>query len=377
MAYQPQSNKISTTAFNSRDPATLGAGATFQGVGEDVSQYARAGVSITSDNATDGTLTIEVSRDGITWGGPSRSWADTRFAQPHMWEIVERYFRIKYVNGSTAATNLAIQVQYSKNGGILLAHQLDETLTNETEGIAVRSVDVARDANDVFVNSRSAGIHTANTTQTPLGIAGVWRGTWFEISNGYVGVQTGIESDVAGTFYVDFSNTASPTDGNETSVEDSLIVSYNPSVTPLLRRMTPTQSRWIRIRYINGGTAQVSLSITNVMLTQATPLVMQQLDTLPTGNNLAALVRAAIAGVDASGNYLNIKTTADGALSTSSDSSLINFQYDAVDLTEVDTVTERWDYFVGGLAGTRTAYITNVYQDSSKLVLISSERTNI
>ena len=133
-------NRISTTSFNSRDAATLAAGATFQGVGEDVSKYGRVGVSIVSDNATDGTLTMEVSHDNVTWGGPTRDWADTRFATPHMWNIVEKYFRIKYVNGTTEATNLSIQVQYSVNADIILGHQVGEILPAETETVVVRPV---------------------------------------------------------------------------------------------------------------------------------------------------------------------------------------------------------------------------------------------
>ena len=146
------SNRISTTAFNSRDAATLAAGATFQGVGEDVSAYGRVGVSIVSDNATDGVLTMEVSRDNVTWGGPTRTWSDTRVAQPHMWNIVERYFRIKYVNGSTEATNLAIQVQYSNNADILLGHQLNEALLDETEAIVARSVIVGKTNSGAYTN---------------------------------------------------------------------------------------------------------------------------------------------------------------------------------------------------------------------------------
>tara|TARA_R110000803_G_scaffold58090_1_gene116296 strand:+ start:252 stop:1532 length:1281 start_codon:yes stop_codon:yes gene_type:complete len=131
-------NRISTTSFNSRDAATLAAGATFQGVGEDVTAYARIGVAIKSDNATDGVLTMEVSHDNVNWGGPTRDWADTRFATPHMWNIVEKYFRIKYVNGTTEATNLSIQVQYSNNADIVLGHELNSILPAETEAQAVR-----------------------------------------------------------------------------------------------------------------------------------------------------------------------------------------------------------------------------------------------
>lgn len=131
-------NAISTTSFNSRDAATLAADAVFQGVGEDVSAYGRAGISIKSDNATDGVLTIETSHDGVTWGGPTRNWANTSIASPHMWNIVEQYFRIKYTNGTTEATNLSIQVQYSVNADTVLGHQLDEILQPEVEAQVIR-----------------------------------------------------------------------------------------------------------------------------------------------------------------------------------------------------------------------------------------------
>lgn len=107
-------NRISTASFNSRDSATLAASATFQGVGEDVSQYGRVGVSITSTTATaTGTVTMEVSHDGVTYSGPTRSWA--AFDAPLMWNIVEQYFRVKYVNDSVEAADFAIQTQYSSN----------------------------------------------------------------------------------------------------------------------------------------------------------------------------------------------------------------------------------------------------------------------
>lgn len=135
---RPLENRISTISFNSRDAATLAASAVFQGVGEDVSAYGRVGIAITSTGASDGVLTIETSHDGVTYGGPTRSWSDTRYAQPHMWNIVEKYFRIKYTNGTTEALGLAIQVQYSVNADIALGHQLNETLNLDVESNITR-----------------------------------------------------------------------------------------------------------------------------------------------------------------------------------------------------------------------------------------------
>jgi len=143
-------NAIST--LNSRAAATLAPDAVFQGVGEDVSRFGRVGVAINSSNASDGILTMEVSHDNVTWGGPTRTWADTRLAQPHMWNIVEKYFRIKYTNGNTVARDLSIQVQYSVNADINLGHQLDEALTEELEANLVRAVLVGQSPTGDFHN---------------------------------------------------------------------------------------------------------------------------------------------------------------------------------------------------------------------------------
>lgn len=147
-----QDNVISTTSFNSRDAATLAASATFQGTSEDVTAYGRVGVSIHSTNSTDGVLWMEVSHDNVIWSGPPRTVSDASVAQPHMWNIVEKYFRIRYVNGTTEADDLSIQVQYSVNANILLAHQLDETLIDETEALAVRAVLTGKTPAGDYVN---------------------------------------------------------------------------------------------------------------------------------------------------------------------------------------------------------------------------------
>jgi len=143
---------------NSRAAATLAAGAVFQGVGEEVLGYGRAGISIKSDNATDGVLTIETSHDGVTYSGPTRDWANTSIAVPHMWAIVEKYFRIKYTNGTTEATNLSIQVHYTKTSDIHLAHQLNATLIDETEATITRSVLVGATTGGTYKNTSVSGL---------------------------------------------------------------------------------------------------------------------------------------------------------------------------------------------------------------------------
>jgi len=146
-------NKIST--LNSGFFGNFAANEVFQGEGEEVLQFGRAGIAISSTSASNGTLTIEVSHDRITWGGPRRSWADTRRGQPIMWNIVEKYFRIKYVNGLKSVKNLSIQTHYSVTSGVLLGHQLNAPLSDETAAIITKSILVGKDENSIYHNVRA------------------------------------------------------------------------------------------------------------------------------------------------------------------------------------------------------------------------------
>lgn len=142
-------NLISTLNSTS---VVLGPGEVFQGTGEDVSKYGRAGISIWTPfgEVTNGTLTIEVSRDGVSYGGPSRTILDTTIAQPVMWEIVEQYFRIKYENGPDTASQFVIQTQYSNNGSILLGQQLSDPLPSGVTGIATVGTIQGKDRDGVY-----------------------------------------------------------------------------------------------------------------------------------------------------------------------------------------------------------------------------------
>lgn len=141
-----------TSTNNSRDAANLAAAATWTGTGEDVSRYGRVGVSFKCDNVAPLTVWMEVSHDGVSYGGPPRTVVDPSTAQPIMWNIVEKYFRIRVVCGATEAQNLSVQTQYSNNADIILAHPLDETLIDEMGASLTRSVLVGQTPGGAYVN---------------------------------------------------------------------------------------------------------------------------------------------------------------------------------------------------------------------------------
>lgn len=161
--YVNQGNFYSTN--NALTSASLAPSGTLQGSSDDVSKYGRAGISVyCSDGAgtIDGTLLIEVSHDGSAWSGPTRSWANIRFGEPHMWNIVEKYFRVKYTNGSVTATDISIQVQYSNNADIVLGHELSSSLLDETEAQVVRAVAVGKDQDGEYVNITATHLGAMN-----------------------------------------------------------------------------------------------------------------------------------------------------------------------------------------------------------------------
>jgi len=83
---RPTLNVIST--LNSRAASTLLPNAIFTGVSEEVLIYGRAGISISSDNPSDGKLYIEVSHDNVNWGCTVRDFRNPQIAEPHMWYIL-------------------------------------------------------------------------------------------------------------------------------------------------------------------------------------------------------------------------------------------------------------------------------------------------
>jgi len=278
-------NKIST--LNSHDATTFAAAAVFQGVGEDVSSYGRVGVAINTSNATDGTLTMEVSHDNVTWGGPTRAWADTRFGQPHMWNIVEKYFRIKYTNGTTEANDLSIQVQYSSNADVLLGHQLDETLIDEVEAVVVRAVGVGQDPDNLYANTGISGVDSDNSSSTNLTTATslVFTGTFHNVSN-YIGISVLVEgaaaTTVGGTLQMQFSHDGITAHRNIV-ISELDVSAFNP-------RTLGVVSKFFRIIF-TADSDLTSFDVQTMFHTQQVQLV-SRLDQILTGKEDVSFVRS-------------------------------------------------------------------------------------
>ena len=305
MSYTPEiENKIST--LNSVTLTNVSGGTVWAGQSEDVSKYGRAGVSIWTPfgEFCDGVLTVEVSRDGSNWGGPSRTFSNTAIAQPHMWNIVEKYFRLKYTHGSTSASTLVIQTQYSVNADILLGHQLDETLIDETEAIITRSINVGQDPLGTYSNFKSDGV--GFQTLDNLATGATFNSDVID-ARGYTQVQTHIACDQDGTLGFKFCSTSncSGTTVGQDGVERYLSVPYSSSGGFQLFS-APAFTPYVQYSFTNNGTATTTqLYYETKLLTKALSGQLLGLNSNISGAMIANLGRNVIVGQEPDGTFKN------------------------------------------------------------------------
>lgn len=168
--------------------------------------------------------------------------------------------------------------------------------------------------NGTFTTGQAQGIEAGNTTSTPLGIGATFRGTWFKWQETFSKLAISVNSDVAGTLWIDYSDAASPVNGDDSSVYASTVYAYNPSTNPLFREHVPVQSQWVRVRYQNNGVAQSVFTFNTVLLVNDPGLVALQLRTLPVKDQLAGITRnvPAIPTADGSG-FQDLPVASDGS----------------------------------------------------------------
>lgn len=95
---------------------------------------------------------------------------------------------------------------------------------------------------------------TLNSTQTPLGSAGTYTGTWEENFSPHAIVNLAADQD--GTLYIDFGVDDGAGGVTTTFTQETLIYADSPDFIAVVKG-----PRWFRVRYVNGSTAQSSFSL--------------------------------------------------------------------------------------------------------------------
>jgi hypothetical protein len=266
--------------------------------------YGRVGVSVYTPfgEPTDGTLWIEVSRDNVEWSTIPRTFSATDTAQPHMWAIVEKYFRVRYVNGSTSASTFTLQTQYSVNDDILLGHQFDEVPLPEHEALNVKAVQWGTDPNGIYVPSPQSGVDDNNSSTTTLsGGSLTFTGTWSSVE-GYHGLSVLVDGTAtgttSGTLQMQFSHDGS-TVHRDIQVTTTDIANTNP-------RTLGVVAKYFRVIYTTDGDL-TSFDLQTMLHTEQVSLV-SRLDGTLQGNDDVSNVRSVLVGQNPSGDFNNISS---------------------------------------------------------------------
>lgn len=162
-------------------------------------------------------------------------------------------------------------------------------------------------------------VSTANSTTTPLTAGATWTGTFEEVSN-YASISVLLKSDVAsatnGT-QIQFSD-----DG--TNVKRTVAFTYTGGTNGEYFSI-PVEAKYMRGRYINGGTNQANFTIHTILQTQQVGLGVAPVSVPLTDSNSVLVTKAILSGKQPDGDYVNER--ADGLALETSDTLLANATY--------------------------------------------------
>ena len=136
--------------------ANLGIGATFTGTFKDVSEYSNLSAFVFSDqvSATDG-LIIEYSTNGTTAVDSDTYTIPASNGQQLSFPLPTQFYRIRYVNGGVATTNLTIQAKLHSLRPKPSSHKLSQLVSDESDAEVVKAYqqhDIGRNLTNYFMN---------------------------------------------------------------------------------------------------------------------------------------------------------------------------------------------------------------------------------
>ena len=292
-------NQISQT--NSSD-VLLNAGAVFTGVWENVTKFTTTAIAVIGSNATDGVLCVDTSQDGgVTIRTIQFTIPNTTSSTPHIWNLVEEFIRIRYINGSTGQTgSFNIQTKYSIGQELGILRLAGGNINSNTAVQTVKSVNTGTDPNGSYSNSVISGVDNANSSTVTLGISALFTGAWTDASlfHGISVLVDGTSAGTAdGTLRMKFSH-----DG----VTDHRVISITISdVTTAAPRTLGVVARYFKVEYQNGTTAMTSFDLQTMYHTQQVSLV-SRLNSGISGNEDVSFVRAINAGSNPNNTFENI-----------------------------------------------------------------------
>lgn len=205
-----------------------------------------------------------------------------------------------------------IQLNQGSGGDVFAADDISSVKYARTKitlgADGVNDGDVSA-SNPMPVDNANGTIDAVNSTTTPLSGSATYTGTWTDISE-YASISVIAAADVAGTLYYDFSTNAST---NDRAVQ----LSDGTSGALGIHSLIPV-AKYGRVRVVNGGSAQSSMTVQTVLCKSA----RFSMPTSRLGQTLGDYsdilnARAALVGKTVGGNYWTpVSATGNGYLET-------------------------------------------------------------
>lgn len=183
---------------NNSTTTLLGASETFTGAFTDILDYSNVAVFIYSDQASEAAgLIFEWSDDGITVrDDDTYNYTPAQNGVPYSFGRMVRFFRVRYVNGATPQTSFGIQTILSRGNFKPSSHRIEDEINDDNDAELVKAVQTGKNPDGAFVNNRTSGVFSLQSTTTPLLAGGEFIGP-IESSQGYSGIRLILLTNVA------------------------------------------------------------------------------------------------------------------------------------------------------------------------------------
>jgi hypothetical protein len=141
---------------NNSTTTPLGSSATFTGVATDVSGYSGVVIQVYADTASAASgLKFETSNDGTNWDH-LHSYTLIAASGKHYEETLPgKYFRIVYVNGTSAQAEFRLQTKLLKTAPVPHVHSIETAITGDHPATINRSVVTAKKPDGTYSNIES------------------------------------------------------------------------------------------------------------------------------------------------------------------------------------------------------------------------------
>lgn len=241
----------------------LGAGATFTGVGEDVSQFGCVSVILDADQDS------AVAGYKFQWSVDNTNWLDMlqiprqftvgQVLPSHIIPIKAQYFRIIYNNGATLQGFFRLQTIYHR---FFLANVAPPGYLADE----IPSANCVQQTTPWTITTHASSISnkgltdSGNSTTTNLGINATFTGTGKDVSN-YQVIQINVFADQRANANVGLQVQWSQ-EGTNWDVTEKL---GRVSLSHGEQYIVPVRAQFFRVSYQNGGVAQTAFRLETIL----------------------------------------------------------------------------------------------------------------